>query len=155
MHEVQHVGNPDRVRANTWPAVNAELDGQAEQRIQTYAESASEELTGRIEELRREWDFERVVQVEAAAAGLAGLALGITVSRKFFALPAIAAGMLLLHAVHGWYPWLPVFRRLGVRTEDEIDRERYALKALRGDFDIPPGGEARDRAKAAWWAVLA
>jgi hypothetical protein len=29
---------------------------------------------------------------------------------------------------------MPVFRRLGVRTAREIARERYALKALRGDF---------------------
>jgi hypothetical protein len=27
-----------------------------------------------------------------------------------------------------------LFRRLGVRTAPEIDQERYALKALRGDF---------------------
>jgi hypothetical protein len=29
---------------------------------------------------------------------------------------------------------MPVFRRLGVRTATEIEEERYALKALRGDF---------------------
>jgi len=41
-----------------------------------------------------------------------------------------------------------VFRRLGVRTADEIAEERYALKALRGDFDdvepaaaTAPGGQ--------------
>jgi hypothetical protein len=31
-------------------------------------------------------------------------------------------------------PPLPVFRRLGVRRSSEIEQERYALKALRGDF---------------------
>jgi hypothetical protein len=41
---------------------------------------------------------------------------------------------LLQHALQGWCPPVPVFRRLGVRTTAEIDRERYALKALRGDF---------------------
>jgi hypothetical protein len=41
---------------------------------------------------------------------------------------------LFQHAVQGWCPPLPVLRRLGVRTRKEIDRERYALKALRGDF---------------------
>jgi hypothetical protein len=30
---------------------------------------------------------------------------------------------------------VPVLRRLGVRTMDEINEERYALKALRGDFE--------------------
>jgi hypothetical protein len=41
---------------------------------------------------------------------------------------------------------VPVFRRLGVRTRQEIEREKYALKALRGDFDgvaEERGGPAR------------
>jgi hypothetical protein len=29
---------------------------------------------------------------------------------------------------------MPVFRRMGFRTQTEIDQEKYALKALRGDF---------------------
>jgi len=31
-----------------------------------------------------------------------------------------------------------VFRALGVRTMREIERERYAIKLLRGDFDRVP-----------------
>jgi hypothetical protein len=53
---------------------------------------------------------------------------------------------------------VPVFRRLGVRTAGEIDRERYALKALRGDFDriAPSGaGDGRSRARRALDAVRA
>jgi hypothetical protein len=34
---------------------------------------------------------------------------------------------LLLHGVKGWCPPLPVLRRLGIRTRDEIDREKYSL----------------------------
>jgi hypothetical protein len=41
---------------------------------------------------------------------------------------------LLQHAVQGWCPPIIWFRRLGVRTSTEIDHERNALKALRGDF---------------------
>jgi hypothetical protein len=29
---------------------------------------------------------------------------------------------------------VPVLRRLGYRTQTEIEQERYALKLLRGDF---------------------
>jgi len=61
--------------------------------------------------------------------------LGATVDRRFFALPAVVAGFLLQHALQGWCPPLPVFRRLGFRTQAEMERERYALKALRGDFE--------------------
>jgi hypothetical protein len=39
---------------------------------------------------------------------------------------------------------VPVLRRLGVRTSGEIARERYALKALRGDFSNLPEGEQRN-----------
>jgi hypothetical protein len=35
-----------------------------------------------------------------------------------------------------------VFRRLGFRTASEIDSERYALKAVRGDFERLPDREA-------------
>jgi hypothetical protein len=48
--------------------------------------------------------------------------------------PLVVGSFLLQHAVQGWCPPLPVFRRWGVRTQPEIDYERYALKALRGDF---------------------
>jgi DNA-binding transcriptional ArsR family regulator len=42
---------------------------------------------------------------------------------------------LFQHATQGWCPPLPLFRKRGVRTRKEIEREKYALKALRRDFD--------------------
>ncbi|BBI60860.1 hypothetical protein HSBAA_21660 [Vreelandella sulfidaeris] len=41
-----------------------------------------------------------------------------------------------------------IFRKRGVRTSKEIDQERYALKALRGDFShlvSTPPASPRDR----------
>jgi hypothetical protein len=81
--------------------------------------------------------------------------LGIVVDRRFIAIPALVTSMMLLHSTQGWYPLLPLLRRLGVRTEDEIERERYAVKALRGDFSPVANAEAESRADAAWRAVLA
>jgi len=49
---------------------------------------------------------------------------------------------------------LPLLRRLGLRSQEEIDREYYALKALRGDFDDVVEAAATERATAAWRAVL-
>jgi hypothetical protein len=58
-------------------------------------------------------------------------------------------GFLLQHAVQGWCPPLPLLRRLGVRTADEINEERYALKALRGDFvDADKVGNSSNAATA-------
>jgi hypothetical protein len=48
--------------------------------------------------------------------------------------PAVVLSFLPLHAIEGWCPPVPILRRLGIRTREEIDRERYALKALAGDF---------------------
>ena len=73
-------------------------------------------------------------KVEAATMGLMGLALGVFVRKQLLALPAVVAGAVLLQATTGRYPLMPLFRRLGLRTSKEIARERYALKALRGDF---------------------
>ena len=88
----------------------------------------------------------------------ARLTLGLTLDRRWLALPVGVAAFLLQHAVQGWCPPVPVFRRLGVRTAGEIDRERYALKALRGDFDriAPSGaGDGASRARRALDAVRA
>jgi hypothetical protein len=65
---------------------------------------------------------------------LIGLALGVAKDRRFLIIPAVVQSFFLQHALQGWCPPLPVLRRLGVRTADEINVERYALKALRGDF---------------------
>ncbi len=61
------------------------------------------------------------------------------------ALPAIVTGFLFQHAIQGWCPPLPVLRRRGFRTAEEINQERYALKALGGDFDAK-GGNRLDAA---------
>lgn len=91
-------------------------------------------LDRRVRALDREWDIERTLEANAAVASLVGLGLGALVHRGFFGFSAIVAAFLLQHALQGWCPPLPVFRRRGVRTAREIDEERYALKALRGDF---------------------
>jgi hypothetical protein len=151
-----HAPTADRIRANTWPPVNERLDSQAQLRLREAAASASsDELTRRITQLDYEWDFDRTLETEASLMGLMGLALGTAVDKRFLVLPAFVATMLLLHATHGWYPLLPLFRRMGVRSQDEIDRERYGLKATRGDFTaIPPAASpAAERAAAVWKAV--
>jgi len=94
-----------------------------------------------LAELDREWDIERVLEANAASVSLIGSTLGFTIDRRFFALPMVVAAFLLQHALQGWCPPVPLFRHLGFRTASEIDHERYALKALRGDFrDVRPDG---------------
>ena len=89
----------------------------------------------RLRELDEEWDVERYLETMAPTFTLLGMTLGLTVSRKFFVLPFAVQSFFLQHALQGWCPPVPGLRRLGVRTRQEIARELYALKALRGDFD--------------------
>src|SRR5262249_41243166 len=55
--------------------------------------------------------------------------------RKWLVLPLAVSGFLFQHATEGWCPPVPLLRRLGFRTSFEIQEERQAPKALRGDFD--------------------
>jgi hypothetical protein len=125
----------DRVPEHTSEAINEQIRRQIEECVVRYQNASDDEIEERLEELDREWDIERLLEANAATACLVGLTLGATVDRKWFLFPAVVAGFLLQHALQGWCPPLPVFRRMGVRTASEIDYERYALKALRGDFD--------------------
>jgi hypothetical protein len=50
-------------------------------------------------------------------------------------LSGVAAGLLVWQALRGTSPAVPLLRRAGIRTREEISREIYALKALRGDFE--------------------
>ncbi len=124
-----------RVPAHTAEHLNERIQRQTEASIAYYAAIAPEAIDKRLEELDREWDIERTLEANAAALSLFGLIMGASVNRRWFAFPAVITGFLLQHALQGWCPPVPVFRRLGYRTRFEIDRERYALKYLRGDFD--------------------
>lgn len=91
-------------------------------------------LDARIAQLGRKWDMERTLEMNASILALTGAVLGVTVDRRWFLLTAGVLGFLTQHATMGWCPPVPVFRRMRVRTQREIDQEKFALKALRGDF---------------------
>jgi len=60
-------------------------------------------------------------------------------------------GLMLQQGLLGFGPLAQLVRALaGVRTRREIDLEKFALKALRGDFErIPHDGGPLARANAA------
>jgi hypothetical protein len=124
----------DRVRANTAEHVQHRIDTTSRLKMIDAASQGNYGISQRIDELDYEWDTDRVIEVQAAAVAIGGIALGAAVNRRFYWLPAIAAASVLVHAIHGCHPLLPILRRMGFRSAGEIDRERYALKALRGDY---------------------
>ena len=118
----------DRVRSSTASHVNEEIDLQTDINIQRYKGKNKTEILERIQMLDKEWDIERVLEVNASTLALTGLILGLANNRKWLLLPGIVLPFLFQHGLQGWCPPLPLLRRLGIRTRGEINLEKYALK---------------------------
>ena len=125
----------DRVRRNTSPDVNARIDEQIAETVHRFAGQPAGVISERIEEIEREWDIEQTLETNASTIALAGVGLAALTTKKWLILPGAVLSFLFLHGTQGWCPPLPFFRRRGVRTRSEIERERFALKFLRGDFN--------------------
>ncbi|MEO8858743.1 MAG: DUF2892 domain-containing protein [Burkholderiaceae bacterium] len=123
-----------RVSRNTAPDINRTIRLDMERRVEDVRAQGNEAIQQRLDELEREWDIERCLQTGASSLVLTGALLGLSKNRFWLVLPIGVAAFLLQHAIQGWCPPLPVLRRLGVRTADEINEERIALKVARGDF---------------------
>lgn len=123
-----------RVQEQTSPPVQDDIRNYTAESFARRAYSSPEGIDEGIGELEQEWDIERTLQTNFAIVNLVGLALGAFVDRRWYLFSAAATGFMVQHALQGWCPPVPVFRRLGFRTTSEINHERYALKAVRGDF---------------------
>jgi hypothetical protein len=139
----------ERVRRVSGSDTNVEIDSQILFNLEFYKSEGKKAIDARIEELDGEWDIERTLEMNAAAFALTGTLLGAFLNKRFLILPVLVTTFLAQHAVQGWCPPVSLFRRMGVRTRPEIDREKYALKALRGDF------ENIRESQEAWTAVNA
>lgn len=131
----------DRIRDNTPDSINQKIDQKTQQNIQYYNKQNEMVIKSRIKELDHEWDIERVLALNASLFALTGTILGITVNKKWLILPVVVTSFLAQHAVQGWCPPLPLFRKSGFRSRKEIDLERYALvetledrKAMDNDY---------------------
>jgi hypothetical protein len=142
----------DRVPAHTAESVNERIHREIDERVRQFAARPAG-IPQRLKDLDAEWDIERAIEANASTLAFIGVALGYFVHPYWLALPALVTAFLFQHAVQGWCPPVPILRRMGFRTIFEIDRERYSLKAIRGDFDRV--AQAADKATAAKQAVSA
>ena len=131
-----------RVRRSSTDEANQAVDEKMLEKISENGYGSQQALENRIEELNKEWDIERVLEVNASTLALTGVLLGVTKDKRWFILPGIVTTFLLQHGLQGWCPPLPILRKLGFRTKKEIEEERYALKVLRGDFEGTSGKTA-------------
>ena len=141
----------DAVRTHAPQEVNSRIDAQVERCVRHMAEQTDHSVISRyLERLEREWDLNRVVMVAVSAVSLVGWAVAPPRSLAWRLLGGVTSGLLLQQGLFGFGPLSMLTRRLGVRTRREIDLEKFALKALRGDFTrIPHEGGPLARANAA------
>jgi hypothetical protein len=128
--------SPDRVQKATPSAINAEIENRIWERVAQFANSNTYTISERIKELDSEWDIERWLGVNMACVALSGLAAAVATKKiNWLIVPTVVLGFYLQHSIQGWCPPLPLLRKLRIRTSNEIDLEKYALKFLRGDFN--------------------
>jgi hypothetical protein len=117
----------ERVPRSTAPRINERIRHQTVRNLARFRGAPREAIDKRLEELRQEWDIERAIEANAATIALIGVLLGAFVNAWFLLLPGAVCIFLLQHALQGWCPPVPILRRLGFRTQPEIEAERLAL----------------------------
>ncbi len=123
-----------RVKESTCSGDNKKIEQKTVDSINLYKGKSMETLTKRIEQLDKEWDTERVLESNAATLILFSSLMGLCGRRRWSFLSGIVSSFLLLHAVFGWCPPLPIIRKLGIRTSEEIFHESMVMRYSRGDF---------------------
>src|SRR5206468_869039 len=115
-----------------------QIDAKIEQNIRFYATQSPEMISQRIDELDRERTLDQTMALYGSGIGLGTLLFSFIGGRKWLVVTGTVLGFMLKHSLEGTSPVVPLLRKLGVRTRSEIDREKYALKILRGDFSDMP-----------------
>src|SRR5215210_2389311 len=101
---------------------STEVEKEIQDKVNHYYHD-QEEITARLAELDEEWDIERLLQLNGSALPIAGIILGLTVNKKWLALPLAASVVLLIAIAKNWNTPLPLLRQLGFRTRVEIEKE--------------------------------
>lgn len=116
-----------------------------EQRLACLADAGPKAVEDRLGELEREWTAGRMTKAAMGVVIISGLALS-ALNPWWLILPA-AGGLLLLSYVFGRTSWMGIlFHKMGYRSGFEVDREKMALKVLRGDFrGVPTLHEIENR----------
>lgn len=123
----------DDIRRHSMRGSNQRIDRKTREAIDLVENSPSK-IRARLDELDREWNVDRALMLNFAVLGAVSSSLAARSLYKhrklggWAALFATQLGFLAVHAVKRWCPPMPVFRRLGFRSDREIAEERAALR---------------------------
>jgi hypothetical protein len=105
-----------------------------EKRLTSLAEAGPEAITDRLDQIDCEWSAGRMTKATIGVLIAVGLVLTVAFNPWWLILPAVG-GAFLLQYLFGRVSWLgATFRAMGFRAGADIDQEKLALRALRGDF---------------------
>jgi hypothetical protein len=120
------------------PERTAKEEFELEERLKKVVEAGPIAIEERLNELDREWSVGRMTKV--VLAGIIGLGLGLALAHDILWLIVAGIGALFL----AQYMVAPrcmlggIIRRFGFRPGTDIENEKLALRALRGDFQQLP-----------------
>lgn len=123
----------DMIRERTSAGSNERIDRETQGAIDDAVRSP-DQIRARLAELDREWDVNRALMLNfAVVGGLSASLMARSLLRErkvggWGAFFITQMGFLAHHAIRGWCPPMPVFRRLGFRSSREINEERNMLQ---------------------------
>jgi hypothetical protein len=135
MHELSSwkAPNHDDIRRHSSTRANRRIDQRTRDAIDEVGNSPSK-IRARLDELDREWDIDRALMLNFAVLASVSSSMAMRTIYKHRRLGGWAGmffaqmGFLAFHAIKRWCPPMPVFRRLGFRSDHEIAEERAALR---------------------------
>ncbi|MEZ0480001.1 DUF2892 domain-containing protein [Planococcus sp. SSTMD024] len=119
-----------KVNDRTPDYINQQIERETEASVNYYKRQGKNEIQARIEELDHEWDTERLLKVNLASVAAISALLAVRTNRKWALLAGASSAAIIQHALQGWTPPITIFRKMGIRTVDEINREKKALQNL-------------------------
>lgn len=119
-----------KVSDHTPDYINQQIERETEASVNYYKRQGKNEIQMRINELDHEWDTERLMKVNMASIAAISALLAVRANRKWALLAGVSSAAIIQHALQGWTPPIAIFRKTGVRTVDEISREKKALQNL-------------------------
>jgi hypothetical protein len=129
-----HEGHKSR---RTQTPIPPDLDARWLDELVECVRRGPDAVTDRLECLEHEWDAERLLHLHTSTLALCGVALSAaTGKRRWLLVPAVMLPLSIADGLLGSRRMGKLWNRLGLRTRAEVDRERLALRMLRGDFDL-------------------
>ena len=84
---------------------------------------------GSLEDLKAEWSYEKVVEVAAAVLTIASIFLNKTQKRKLDEFGESVSSILGVESLRDWTPPAGVLKKIGLRSQGDIDKEISRLSA--------------------------